>query len=112
MPDQYSQSGYAASFGTYQIDESTHTFSYHVEGALVRPLIGKDLPRIRVLRQTAIREVHSPRGTLESCLGALLAHSAPMSRMGRRRIYPRTKSWVRGKKLEASPGGTIEPLRF
>jgi len=43
--DQYSQGGYEASFGTYQIDESTHTFSYHVEGALVRPLIGKDLPR-------------------------------------------------------------------
>jgi hypothetical protein len=44
-PDQYSQGGYEASFGTYQIDESTHTFTYHVEGALVRTLIGKDLPR-------------------------------------------------------------------
>jgi hypothetical protein len=32
-------------FGTYDIDESTHTFTFHVEGALVRPLIGKDLPR-------------------------------------------------------------------
>jgi hypothetical protein len=44
-PDQYSQGGYEASFGTYKIDESTHTFTYHVEGALVRTLIGKDLPR-------------------------------------------------------------------
>jgi hypothetical protein len=44
-PDQYSQGGYEASFGTYQIDESTHTFTYHVEGALVRTLIGKYLPR-------------------------------------------------------------------
>jgi len=44
-PDQYSQGGYEASFGTYQIDESAHTFKYHVEGALVRTLIGKDLPR-------------------------------------------------------------------
>jgi hypothetical protein len=44
-PDQYSRGGYEASFGTYQIDESTHTFTYHVEGALVRTLIGKYLPR-------------------------------------------------------------------
>jgi hypothetical protein len=44
-PEQYSQGGYEASFGTYWIDESTHTFTFHVEGALVRTLIGKDLPR-------------------------------------------------------------------
>jgi hypothetical protein len=44
-PEQYSQGGYEASFGTYAIDESTHTFTFHVEGALVRTLIGKDLPR-------------------------------------------------------------------
>ncbi|HYM77297.1 MAG TPA: lipocalin-like domain-containing protein [Candidatus Dormibacteraeota bacterium] len=44
-PEQYSQGGYEASFGTYVIDESAHTFTFHVEGALVRTLIGKDLPR-------------------------------------------------------------------
>ena len=44
-PEQYSQGGYEASFGTYAIDDSAHTFTYHVEGALVRTLIGKDLPR-------------------------------------------------------------------
>ena len=44
-PAQYAQGGYEASFGTYKIDESTHTFTFHVEGALVRTLIGKDLPR-------------------------------------------------------------------
>jgi hypothetical protein len=44
-PAQYSQGGYEATFGTYQVDESTHTFIFHVEGALVRSLIGKDLPR-------------------------------------------------------------------
>ena len=44
-PEQYSQGGYEASFGTYQLDESTHTFTFHVEGALVRTLVGKDLPR-------------------------------------------------------------------
>ena len=44
-PEQYSQGGYEASFGTYQIDESSHTFTFHVEGALVRSLVGKDLAR-------------------------------------------------------------------
>ena len=44
-PVQYAQGGYEASFGTYQIDESARTFTFHVEGAMVRNLIGKDLPR-------------------------------------------------------------------
>ena len=44
-PAQYAQGGYEASFGTYQVDENTHTFTFHVEGAIVRSLIGKDLPR-------------------------------------------------------------------
>ncbi len=44
-PQQYSQGGYEASYGTYQVDERAHTFTFHVEGALVRSLIGKDLPR-------------------------------------------------------------------
>jgi Lipocalin-like domain len=42
---QYAQGGYEASFGTYEVDERTQTFTFHVEGALVRTLIGKDLPR-------------------------------------------------------------------
>jgi len=44
-PVQYAQGGYEASFGSYQIDESSRTFTFHVEGAMVRSLIGKDLPR-------------------------------------------------------------------
>ena len=43
---QYAQGGYEASFGTYEIDEPAHTFTYRVEGALVRTLIGKDLLRV------------------------------------------------------------------
>ncbi|MGB2897990.1 MAG: lipocalin-like domain-containing protein [Candidatus Acidiferrum sp.] len=43
--EQYSQSGYEATFGAYEIDERAHTFIFHVDGALVRTLIGKDLPR-------------------------------------------------------------------
>ena len=44
-PDQYSHGGYEATFGTYEVDENAHTFTFHVEGALVRTLIGKDLSR-------------------------------------------------------------------
>lgn len=45
-PVQYAQGGYEASFGTYEINERDHKFTYHVEGALVRGLIGKDLTRV------------------------------------------------------------------
>lgn len=44
-PQAYSQGGYEASWGTYSVDPRAHTFMFHVEGALVRALIGKDLPR-------------------------------------------------------------------
>jgi len=43
-PVQYAQNGYEASFGTYEIDDA-HSFTFHVEGALVRTLLGKELKR-------------------------------------------------------------------
>jgi hypothetical protein len=45
---QYAQGGYEASFGTYEIDERAHSFTYHVEGALVQTLIDKNLTRTYV----------------------------------------------------------------
>lgn len=45
-PVQYARDGYESSFGTYVIDERAHIFTFHVDGALVRTLIGKDLPRV------------------------------------------------------------------
>ena len=42
---QYAQGGYEASYGRYEIDD-THSFIFHVEGALVRTLVGKDLKRV------------------------------------------------------------------
>jgi hypothetical protein len=42
----YAKSGYEASFGTFDVDERARTFTFHVEGALVRSLIGRELPRI------------------------------------------------------------------
>jgi len=41
----YAQSGYEASYGSYRIEDSS-TFTLHVDGALVRTLIGKDLKRV------------------------------------------------------------------
>ena len=44
-PVQYAQGGYEASFGRYGVDAGAGTFTYRVEGALVRSLIGKELTR-------------------------------------------------------------------
>lgn len=44
-PQRYSAGGYEASWGTYSVDKRAHTFTFHIEGALIRSLIGKDLPR-------------------------------------------------------------------
>lgn len=59
-PVQYAQGGYEASFGTYEIDERSRTFTYHVEGALVRSLIGKDLPRAFEMsgKQLIVKSTH------------------------------------------------------
>lgn len=48
-PVQYAQGGYEASFGRYEINDS-HTFTFHVEGAMVRGLIGNDLLRVYEFR--------------------------------------------------------------
>ena len=47
-PAQYAQGGYEASFGRYEVDERAHTFTFHVEGALVRSLVGKDALKITI----------------------------------------------------------------
>jgi len=45
-PVQYDRGGYEAYYGTYDIDEQANTVTHHVEGALVRALVGKDLTRV------------------------------------------------------------------
>lgn len=45
-PVKYDQGSYEAYYGTYDIDEQAHTVTHHVEGALVRGLIGKNLTRV------------------------------------------------------------------
>jgi hypothetical protein len=43
---QYDQGGYEGYYGTYEVNEKEHTVTHHVEGALVKGLIGKDLTRV------------------------------------------------------------------
>ncbi len=45
-PVQYAQGGYEASFGTYEVNEQAQTLTEHLEGSLVRALVGRDLPRV------------------------------------------------------------------
>jgi hypothetical protein len=45
-PEQYAQGGYEATFGRFEVDERAHTFTYYVEGSLVRTLVGRALPRV------------------------------------------------------------------
>ena len=45
--NEYVQDGYEASFGSYDVDEATHTLTHHVQGSVTRDLlVGKNLPRI------------------------------------------------------------------
>ena len=43
---QYAEGGYEASYGRYDVDERAQIWTFRVEGALVRSLVGKDLKRL------------------------------------------------------------------
>jgi hypothetical protein len=45
-PVKYDHGNYEAYYGPYEVDEAAHTVTHHVEGALVRSLIGKNLTRV------------------------------------------------------------------
>jgi hypothetical protein len=47
LSNDYVLNGYEASFGSYDVDEATHTLTHHVQGSVTRDLlVGKDLLRI------------------------------------------------------------------
>ena len=47
VSNQYVLNGYEASFGSFEVNESAHTVTHHVQGSNTGDLlIGKDLPRI------------------------------------------------------------------
>jgi hypothetical protein len=45
-PVTYELGGYEAYYGRYDVNQRAHTVTHHVEGALVRALIGSDLTRV------------------------------------------------------------------
>jgi hypothetical protein len=61
---QYAEGGYEATFGRYTVDEQAHTFTVHVDGALVRTLVGQDLPRTYVFagNQLTVGPVNKAEG--------------------------------------------------
>jgi hypothetical protein len=45
--NEYVEDGYEASFGSFDLNEATHTLTHHVKGSITRDLlVGKDLPRV------------------------------------------------------------------
>jgi Lipocalin-like domain len=47
LSNEYVRDNYEASFGSYDVDETTHTLTHHVHGSITRDLlVGKDLHRI------------------------------------------------------------------
>jgi 4-carboxymuconolactone decarboxylase len=49
LSNDYVRNGYEASFGSYDINEPTHTVTHHVQGSNTGDaLVGKDLPRLYV----------------------------------------------------------------
>jgi Lipocalin-like domain len=46
LSNDYVLSGYEASFGSYDVNEQTHTVTHHVQGSVTPGLVGKDLPRV------------------------------------------------------------------
>jgi hypothetical protein len=46
LSNEYAEQGYEASFGSYDLDESRHLVTHHVQGSVTRNrLVGRDLPR-------------------------------------------------------------------
>jgi hypothetical protein len=47
VSNEYVHDGYEASFGSYDVNEATHTLTHHVTGSNTGDLlVGKDLPRV------------------------------------------------------------------
>jgi Lipocalin-like domain len=47
LSNEYVLNGYEASFGSYEMNDATHTVTHHVQGSNTGDLlVGKDLPRV------------------------------------------------------------------
>ncbi len=62
LSNQYVRDGYEASFGSYEVDEATHTLTHHVQGSITRELlVGQDLPRLYQLTDDGDLVIRSAR---------------------------------------------------
>ena len=60
--NEYVHDGYEASFGSYEVDEATHTVTHHVQGSITRGLlVGKNLPRVYQFTQDGHLIIRSSR---------------------------------------------------
>lgn len=46
LSNDYVLNGYEASFGSYDVDQTKHTLTHHVQGSITHGLVGKDLTRV------------------------------------------------------------------
>jgi hypothetical protein len=51
LSNDYALNGYEASFGSYDIDETKHVVTHHVQGSITHGLVGKDLVRVYQLTE-------------------------------------------------------------
>jgi hypothetical protein len=62
LSNEYVENGYEASFGTYDLNPTTHTLTHHVQGANTGDkLVGKDLPRLYQFDSTGRLIIKSAR---------------------------------------------------
>jgi hypothetical protein len=62
LSNEYVKNGYEASFGSYDVNETTHMLTHHVQGSVTRGLpVGKDLPRIYRFSATGHLIIRSAR---------------------------------------------------
>jgi hypothetical protein len=45
LSNDYVKDGYEASFGSYDVNETKHTLTHHLQGSVTEAIVGKDLPR-------------------------------------------------------------------
>ena len=60
ISNDYTLNGYEASFGSYDVSESTHTLTHHVQGSITPGLVGKSLQRAYQLQGRRLT-IHSTR---------------------------------------------------
>jgi hypothetical protein len=60
--NEYVRDGYEASFGSFDVNEATHTLTHHVTGSVTgEMLVGKDLPRVYQLTADGHLVIRSAR---------------------------------------------------